>query len=143
MVADPSDFAQRLALALGGAADVRPATAAMKALAKALGTSYQSIAKLYGGQSKTLTAENCVRAARHLGVDVEWLATGEGSMRSTRVWPFGDQISPESFALLTADEVQPAIDVLLGALARKASQRAVSGERSPDRVEDNLPRNAA
>lgn len=48
-----------------------------------LGVSYQAMKKLMNGISKSLSAENHVRAARFLGVNSFWLATGEEEMISS------------------------------------------------------------
>lgn len=44
------------------------------------GISASSVHQVLRGQTKAHTAENCVRAARFLGVDPFWLATGQGPM---------------------------------------------------------------
>lgn len=49
-----------------------------KWLAQKIGVSYQAAVKALAGDTKSLTAENNVKAARALGVNSEWLATGEG-----------------------------------------------------------------
>ncbi len=49
-----------------------------KGLAQALDITVQSVGQIIRGESKSNTAENCVRAARFLRVDPYWLATGEG-----------------------------------------------------------------
>jgi transcriptional regulator with XRE-family HTH domain len=56
-------------------------------LARELGVSYQAVMKALKGTTKALAADNNSKAARFLGVDPDWLATGEGSPRSIR-WPF-------------------------------------------------------
>lgn len=45
-----------------------------------MGVSESAIGQLLDGKSKSMSAENCERAARYLGVDSYWLATGEGTM---------------------------------------------------------------
>lgn len=40
-----------------------------------------AVDKLLDGRSKSMTAENCAKAARFLEVDHFWLATGNGDMR--------------------------------------------------------------
>ncbi len=49
-------------------------------LARALGISVQAIGAVINGKSKSLSAENCSRAARYLGVNTDWLAAGFGKM---------------------------------------------------------------
>lgn len=50
-----------------------------KDVASELGISYQAVKKIVDGKSKMLAADNNARAAALLGVDSDWLATGEGS----------------------------------------------------------------
>lgn len=67
------------------------------ALAAELGVSVQAVGQVVtGGRSgtQTFTASNNVKAARFLNVDPHWLATGEGEMVTTNVWPF-DLLSPD------------------------------------------------
>jgi len=61
------------------------------ALSQVLGISVQAIGQVLAGKTKALTAENSARAARFLGVDQFWLATGEGrpdSHKELGSWPF-------------------------------------------------------
>ncbi len=74
----------------------------MKVLQQHLGVTYQAIRKLELGTSKSLSAENNVRAARFLDVDAFWLATGEGQPRPQQPWPF-PMILPSQWAQLDAD----------------------------------------
>lgn len=57
-------------------------------LADRIGISYASITQALNGQTKNFTAANTARAARALGVDHYWLATGEGALRAdmSTVW---------------------------------------------------------
>ncbi len=50
------------------------------ALAAQLGMSYQGAKKAVDGRSKAFSAENNSKAAMWLGVNPDWLATGEGEM---------------------------------------------------------------
>jgi transcriptional regulator with XRE-family HTH domain len=68
------DFKGRLA------AGMRHAGVSGAELSRALGISSQAVSLVLGGHSKALTAENTAKAARFLGVDLYWLATGEGQM---------------------------------------------------------------
>lgn len=70
-------------------------------LARDLGVTKSAIYQVTGGQSASLTAPNSARAARILGVDHHWLATGEGSPNPLRLSPMAmdiarefDQVSP-------------------------------------------------
>lgn len=51
-----------------------------KDLQEHLRVSYQAMKKVEDGKTKALTAENNARAARFLGINSHWLATGEESM---------------------------------------------------------------
>lgn len=67
-------------------------------LARSLGVAAQSVGQVISGASKALSAENHSRAARLLGVDDLWLATGEGEVPRRHIpqWPF----SPALYARL-------------------------------------------
>lgn len=69
-----------------------------KQLSKAVGISYQAVMKLLAGTSKMMRADNNVVAARFLGVDSEWLATGEGTPVGQRSWPFTQELLEASRA---------------------------------------------
>jgi hypothetical protein len=90
----------------------------IKALAAKLGTTYQAVMKLDAGTSKAFSAANNARAARLLEVDPDWLALGEGEMRTGRVWPFGLDIAPADYARLPDDTKRAAIAVLREAVER-------------------------
>lgn len=49
-------------------------------LAKAMGRTPQAVGQVINGTTKALTAENNSLAAIYLGVNPDWLATGEGEM---------------------------------------------------------------
>lgn len=57
-------------------------------LAKHLGVSVQAVTKAMEGKSAALSAPNNSKAARYLGVDSDWLATGAGHQVSEQQWPF-------------------------------------------------------
>jgi hypothetical protein len=114
-------YADRLAIAMGAQAGERPPTAAIQALADHLRVSYTAVAKYWTDKSGAMTAENNSKAARFLNVDPDWLATGEGLMRTERIWPFGSEIAPDEYFALPLGATRPAIDVLLAALRRSAS----------------------
>lgn len=118
---DPDTYAWRLARAMGVDAKTPPEKrkALVKSLASALGVTTQAVEKYFNATSNALSARNNAKAARHLRVDPDWLATGEGGMHSARAWPFGDQLTPEQFYSLDATAVQPALDILKAALARQ------------------------
>ena len=87
------DYGQRFALAM------RQAGKSTQQIADGLRLSYQAIAKVLAGTTKMLAADNNARAARMLGVDSDWLATGEGAMtRPERV----SDLSDDDAAVLAA-----------------------------------------
>lgn len=127
----PTTYAQRLAEALG----VSPSMAGwdgsdrekVKRLAAALGISRQAVEKYFRDSSNAMSAPNNSKAARYLRVDPDWLATGDGK-KHARAWVFGNDLSPEDFFGLTAEEIRPALDVLQAAiLRRKAAPRKLNG----------------
>lgn len=61
-------------------------------LARALEISYQAVAKVISGQSAAFNAVNNAAAARVLGVDSDWLATGQGVKQS--VSKYADVTTP-------------------------------------------------
>lgn len=67
------DYSDRLKLAM------TEAGVSISDLARSLGVTYQAVSKVVKGASNSLTAANNDKAARALGVDPGWLATGEGS----------------------------------------------------------------
>jgi transcriptional regulator with XRE-family HTH domain len=82
------EFGDRLTKALAIANESRDG------LAKALGISVQAISQVINGITKAMTAENTLRAARHLRVSAWWLATGEGSPQGVHV--LRDTLSDEA-----------------------------------------------
>lgn len=78
---DHATFAGRLGDALEKSGRSRIELAAVLRSSKGeMGVSQAAVGQALGGDTKALTAENCARAARFLGVDGYWLATGEGEM---------------------------------------------------------------
>lgn len=90
------DYVERLELAL------KHAHLTPKDLQDHLGVSYQAMKKLMNGLSKSLSAENHVRAARYLGVNSYWLATGEEEMLAPHIY---DSKQRESVRILSRDKV--------------------------------------
>ena len=78
------DYWERLSAALAHA------QSNLKQLQEYLGVSYQAMKKLEDGKTKSLSAQNSAQAAKFLGVDSHWLATGEGEMLITKQAPFGN-----------------------------------------------------
>lgn len=72
------DYGARLVMALALADESRDA------LAKALGVSVQAISQVITGTTRAMTAENTLKAARFLGVNPYWLATGEETPRDAQ-----------------------------------------------------------
>jgi len=75
-------------------------------LADGIGVSVQAIGQVIAGKTKALTAENSALAAKFLGVDMFWLATGMGKpkivTKPSSQWPFS--ISVESFLAIPEEE---------------------------------------
>ncbi|AEK63640.1 helix-turn-helix domain-containing protein [Collimonas fungivorans] len=75
-------------------------------LADGIGVSVQAIGQVIAGKTKALTAENSALAAKFLGVDIFWLATGVGGpkilTKASGQWPFS--ISVESFLAIPEEE---------------------------------------
>ena len=90
-------------------------------LASLMGVSYQAVKQVASGKANAFNASNNVRAAKALGVNPEWLATGDGSMSgddaSREVSAQGDlaqELSPSAIELgrlfdLITDRVQRAV----------------------------------
>jgi hypothetical protein len=74
-------YAKRLALAMGGG---KPATTKIKALAADLDISYQAVVKVLDGKTDYLKVPNHYKAAAILRVNPEWLALGDGDMRTPK-----------------------------------------------------------
>lgn len=83
---------------------IKLAKSSRAAVAEATGRSVQAIGQVIRGDTGALTAENSARAARALGVDHYWLATGEGEAVSRAACPFSQELI-EELAKLPADQV--------------------------------------
>lgn len=101
-----------------------------QALAAALGISPQAVGQVItGGRSgvQAFTAENSARAAKFLGVNHFWLATGEGSAQlEGSDWPF-QFVDRERYESLTPDQrtfVQGGLDSLIKAQEELGSHKA-------------------
>lgn len=130
---EPSPYGERLQWAI----DNQSRPVGVTELAAAAGVSYQAIrAVLKGGAggTKALSAETHVRAARFLGVDSFWLATGEGSpeLQTDKKW---SELSPLARAsALTMDHLrndEPRQEVIYSQLLRLVADPAVSPPSSP------------
>lgn len=78
MVNPMTEYRERLRQAMG-------ASVSIAQLACALDVSYQAVKKLLDGKSTSFTAINNTKAARFLGVNPDWLATGTGEMMAQYV----------------------------------------------------------
>ena len=135
-----SSFADRLKAAMG--------ETSRDALAKALDISVQAIAQVLKGTTRALTAENTVKAARFLGVDAYWLATGKGSpelvdvdseereflaaLRQIR------RINPETYSALMR-KINEIADGLSATDALLRANHGVTGYVTSSRAEEMLP----
>jgi antitoxin HigA-1 len=106
-------------------------------LAREIDISVQAIAQVIAGKTKALTAENSARAARYLGVNSFWLATGEGEPR-----PNVEAASPIAGGQEDAGWPFPNIDVRRVTGMDSVSQAWVEGrlegiiEMAESRIED-------
>lgn len=91
------DFRRRLAEA------IKRKECSRADLAAALGVSVQAIGLVLSGDTRALTAENAAKAARFLGVDYYWLATGEGDIEPNTSWPI-KRISVDRFLSLAPED---------------------------------------
>ena len=93
-----SKFEDRLeeAMALAGKSAKELATVLISQKTGTLGPSVQAVYAALKGRSKSMTAENVARAARFLGVDMFWLATGVGSAKE-RV---GQSLDPDQLYVI-------------------------------------------
>jgi transcriptional regulator with XRE-family HTH domain len=89
-------YAERLQVAMDAAG------VSSSELARALGVSYQAIAKTLRGSTKSLTAQNNAAAAERLGVSTDWLATGHGRRRERPLSPLALDLA-RAFDELPAD----------------------------------------
>lgn len=76
-------------------------------LAKAMGRTPQAVGQVINGTTKALTAENNSLAAIYLGVNPDWLATGEGEML-----PAGRQVEASNVTALPTPALRSLDDVL-------------------------------
>lgn len=77
-----STLQERLAIAMEGPPPVSAAD-----LARACGVKGASVSEWINGPTKSLRGPNAIKAAKRLGVNVEWLSTGSGPMRSGSATP--------------------------------------------------------
>lgn len=67
---------------------MREASVDVRQLARHLGVVPNAVKKAMDGKTAALSAPNNSKAARFLGVDSDWLATGQSSRVSQGSWPF-------------------------------------------------------
>jgi len=112
-------MAQAMALAKASTAD----------LAKAMGVSYQAVKKVLDGKTAMLTAENNRKAAKFMGVDSGWLASGEGAPR-----PAGTPSRSGEFIDLEDNPDYPAIKYVNFKLSAGASGFGVDYDAETHRI---------
>lgn len=103
--------------------DVR---AAARQLADVLGVSYQAAMKAITGGTKMLAADNNVKAARHYGIDSEWLATGKERPKGERS-QFALDVA-DAFDAKVPDQLKASIATLLIERAEALVEGAKLGE---------------
>jgi len=86
-------------------------------LADALGISVQAVSQVILGKTKALTAENSARAARFIGINPFWLATGEGAPGASQSagWPF--RVPLEDYDRLS-DEQKQGLEAVVSAFIK-------------------------
>lgn len=106
-----SSIRERLAIALA-----KKRNGSQAELARACGVKQPSVNDWFSGKTKTLKADSLVKAARYLGVRLEWLQSGLGPMRDIEAinvevrepapawpkWPF-TRISQDQWQSLPAE----------------------------------------
>lgn len=80
------DYASRFARAM------KLANMDIRAVADAVGVSYQAVKKVLEGTTKMMAADNNFVAAHVMKVDAEWLARGVGEPRSANAWPLSREL---------------------------------------------------
>ena len=129
------DFPARLKMALQISDKTWPELSAH------LGASYQARKKYDAGTSKSMTAINTSKAARFMGVNTDWLATGTGQPRPVAFWPF-TRLTPaewESIGDAIRTEVE---DRLVGAVDRLVRSRPIEEKPANDPASSPAARRA-
>lgn len=123
------DYWERISEAMGHAG-VTP-----KQLQSSLGISYQAMKKLEDGKTKSLSAENNARAARFLGVNSHWLATGEERMLDIKRDVATEDSRPNAEAVTLAQALEVIADqlnTLTDERRAQAAQRLQTLALAPD-----------
>ncbi|QEE24499.1 helix-turn-helix transcriptional regulator [Rhodanobacter glycinis] len=111
-----STLQERLAVAMEGPPSVSAAD-----LARACGVKGASVSEWINGPTKSLRGPNAIKAAKRLGVNVEWLSTGSGPMRSGGAPP----------PVVASPETRPGYV--------RAEQLAAEGEMGTGAINDEVP----
>lgn len=106
-------------------------------VAAALGISYQAVKKVLAGTTSALTASNNSVAATYMKVDADWLATGLGTARSERVWPF-KSLTVEQWHSVS-QEVRDAAERMLVASAKPVESEQAHALILPDKRQIKHP----
>lgn len=88
----PSDYTARFVQAVQDAGRDPFSSKDVGWLADKLNISYQAMKKVISGDTRMMAADNNVKAAMLLGVNSEWLATGEGPQRIGAHWPLSREL---------------------------------------------------
>jgi len=117
-------------------AAMQAANVSASKLAEGLNTSYQAVKKVIDGKSSAFNAANNALAARLLGVSSDWLALGEGDMKSGVV--AAPQPSPWPFSTIPEDQVRKLppsqLNALQGAMALAIAQMNIGITVAPGPV---------
>lgn len=135
------DYTERLnkAMRLHGLDPEKPD--GVRALAVGLGFSYQAAKKAIDGGTKMLAADNNVVAARLLRVDSEWLATGGGEPRSTKVWPLSAELL-DACRTASAEALRRAENAARGALGMAFAEPSVPPDQKAQAFIDRISASA-
>lgn len=138
-------FAERITAALAGAGKSRADLARVLRSPKGtMGISNSGVGQLLAGDSKSMTAENCARAARYLGVSIYWLATCEGPMRGAPNASTMAAEPPPAWGITNRqalDQLADAISALPAALHQPAADMLCAWAKlgMPGGAEDRRP----
>ena len=94
-------------------------------LARACEIAQPSVNDWFSGRTKRMTGKNLLRAAVYLNVNPEWLATGKGEMRSSKIIKFDNNVEP--FPLVGARKIPVISYVQAGRMAEAVDQYEIGG----------------
>ena len=93
-------------------------------LARAVGVKPPSVSDWLSGKSKKMEGENLLKASKFLGVNADWLASGNGSPKNNKQNIKGDELSNILFRDLHLHKI-PVLDYVQAGLWREVSYDGV------------------